>query len=486
MLHDRLILAPASATLALLIAASASAGDRPFTVSILVLEGDNVPGAGQVTAIDAISVNNAGQWLVEVDTNFPDTAFDGAVLSQDGLFVREGDSLALPAGTSVGSFDSVWLSESGNVGWNLFLDGATSSTDSGIFFNTSLVLQEGFVSTAAAFSPGTPYIGFFEARMVVDNQIFVVATVDDPAIASTADRALVWIQRDPEKGSFTELVVAKEGDLLPEISDAVADFGTGQENFAINELGSVLFTASLTGATATNGAIYRDRALVARKGGQSPVEGRTYSNIGTSTRVDFNNASDVVFAASLSGDTASDQIIVRNGAKFIQEGDAAPGAGGDLLTGFNTAPVRIADDGDVVWYGNLTGAAATNQGLWKGEQLLLRKGDLIEGMTLTTIAGTTATGGITEGLAISRDGRHIIFRGVLDADLVGAFLITFDDDSSPADLNGDGTVDGADLGILLGAWGPCLDCPSVPCAADLDGDCTVGGADLGVLLGEWS
>jgi hypothetical protein len=485
MLRTPFALAPAGASLALLIASSAAAGVRPFTLSILVLEGDMVPGVGMVTTVDAISVNNAGQWLVEVDTNFPDAAFDGAVLSQDGVFVREGDPLALPAGASVGSFDSVWLSEGGNVGWNLFLDGLTASTDSGIFFNTDLLLQEGSLSTAEGFSPGTPYIGFFESRMVVDNQIFVVASVDDPAIASSVDRALVWLSYDPVKSNLTELVVAKEGDLLPEIADAVTDFGTGQENFAINELGGVLFTASLTGPTATNGALYRDRALVARKGGDSPVEGRTYTNIGTSTRVDMNNLSDVVFAASLSGDTASDQIIIRNGAKFVQEGDPAPGAGGDLLTGFNTAPVRIADDGDVIWYGNLTGAAANNQGLWKGDQLLLRKGDLIEGMTLTTIAGTTATGGITEGLAISRDGRHIIFRGLLDADLVGAFLITFDEESSPADLNGDGTVDGADLGLLLSTWGPCPDCPFAACAADLNGDCTVDGADLGLLVGEW-
>ena len=27
--------------------------------------------------------------------------------------------------------------------------------------------------------------------------------------------------------------------------------------------------------------------------------------------------------------------------------------------------------------------------------------------------------------------------------------------SGPADLNGDGAVDGQDLGILLGAWGSC-------------------------------
>ncbi len=54
----------------------------------------------------------------------------------------------------------------------------------------------------------------------------------------------------------------------------------------------------------------------------------------------------------------------------------------------------------------------------------------------------------------------------------------------PGDLTGDGTVGGADLGILLSEWGPCDDCHD--CPADLNDDCTVGGADLGILLSNWT
>lgn len=46
------------------------------------------------------------------------------------------------------------------------------------------------------------------------------------------------------------------------------------------------------------------------------------------------------------------------------------------------------------------------------------------------------------------------------------------------DLNGDGQVDGADLGILLGNWG-------TNGVGDLNGDGTVDGADLGALLANW-
>jgi hypothetical protein len=49
-----------------------------------------------------------------------------------------------------------------------------------------------------------------------------------------------------------------------------------------------------------------------------------------------------------------------------------------------------------------------------------------------------------------------------------------------ADLDGDGSVSGSDLGLLLAQWG----C-SGSCSADLDDDGSVGGADLGWLLAQW-
>ncbi|MCA9286406.1 MAG: hypothetical protein KDA22_14365 [Phycisphaerales bacterium] len=50
----------------------------------------------------------------------------------------------------------------------------------------------------------------------------------------------------------------------------------------------------------------------------------------------------------------------------------------------------------------------------------------------------------------------------------------------PGDLNHDESVDGADIGILLGDWGP----GQTNCS-DLNGDGGVDGADLGLLLANW-
>ena len=54
------------------------------------------------------------------------------------------------------------------------------------------------------------------------------------------------------------------------------------------------------------------------------------------------------------------------------------------------------------------------------------------------------------------------------------------------DINNDGRVDGADLGLLIGNWGPCEERPLSDCEADIDGDGRVDGADLGLLMGNWN
>jgi hypothetical protein len=460
-------------SLAATIAAHAFAG---VTITPLVLEGDVIPDVGLVTNINSIAVNDAGDWLVEVDTDGL-AASDVVVIRNGSIAFREGDALRAPAGASISSFDSVYLNADGDTGWNLFLSGPPSNQDSGVFFNGSLVLQEGAISSASAFSANTPYIGFFECRMDDANRIYVVASVDDPAITSTVDRALVRLDYDVNAGSYVETVLAKEGDLPVGASGAITDFGTGPENSAANQVGDLFYSASLSGPTATNAALYIGTDVVATKGDASSIAGRTYTNIGTSTRLDLNDAGDYVFNVTLSGDTASDLAIVRNGVVFAQEGMEPAALPGRQVTSFNSAPIRIDESGRVIWYANLNGDAATNQVILRDGDVVAQKGvTQVNGMTFTSLSGTTATGGITKGLSISPSGNRIIFRAVVDGGTIGAFLAEFDASTSP-DLNGDGVVDAADLAILLGAWGTG--------GADLDGDGTTDASDLAILLGEW-
>jgi len=53
-------------------------------------------------------------------------------------------------------------------------------------------------------------------------------------------------------------------------------------------------------------------------------------------------------------------------------------------------------------------------------------------------------------------------------------------DARPGDLDGSGTVDAGDIGVLLLLFGPCP--PAPPCQGDLDGSGEVDAGDIGVLL----
>jgi hypothetical protein len=58
--------------------------------------------------------------------------------------------------------------------------------------------------------------------------------------------------------------------------------------------------------------------------------------------------------------------------------------------------------------------------------------------------------------------------------------ITPIEEPNPADINGDGKVDGIDLARILGAWG------STAGGGDLNGDGITDGQDLAILLGSWT
>ena len=89
------------------------------------------------------------------------------------------------------------------------------------------------------------------------------------------------------------------------------------------------------------------------------------------------------------------------------------------------------------------------------------------------------------GFAMTEDALTIVGHGLRTTDAVQSpFVLDLRPSrpGCPADLNGDGTVNGDDLGVLLGAWG---DCSSTPCTGDINVDGTVNGDDLGLLLAAW-
>src|SRR5262249_42299509 len=103
-------------------------------------------------------------------------------------------------------------------------------------------------------------------------------------------------------------------------------------------------------------------------------------------------------------------------------------------------------------------------------------------MNLTGIPTALAAGNADLSGPVDLVGVGAETGGGQDAQATGGFITVFiaHPETCPGDANGDGVVDGNDLGILLSSWGRLGENPS-----DFNGDGIVDGADLAVILGNW-
>ena len=465
-----------SMVVAVAVASGGLAGE--IIIEPLVLELDVVDGVGLVSSINNIAVNDNGQWFVEADTDHPDTDADSVLLRDGAIYLREGDPVGAPDGATLDSFDSVTLNNPGDAGFNHFLDGTGGTdNDSGVYWNTVLVYQES--EEAPGLTPGTPFIGFFDVKINGSNQLLLTASVDDPLIDSTVDRALYVLDIDEGGAPVAFTLIAVEGDVLAGQTESVTDFGTGPHESAINDRGDVLFAADLTGDSSMNAVIYLNDVLLAQEGLESPVGGRNWSSL-SSVELDLNASGDHVYSGSLDGDSSSNLLLVRNGEKFRQEGDSLDAIGGvSVFTSFGSGPLEISDSGTVLWYGDWDDANTDiDTGLFLDDELLVQ-----EGVTEIDFLLVDTLRGVEDGYHMSDNGRYIIFEAILEDGREGAFLITLPEADCEGDANGDGVVNPLDSGYVLARFGCPVGTGDPDCdAADQNGDGEVNPLDSGFVL----
>jgi len=422
---------------------TALAGGPVITVALR--EGDPISGGGNVTRIDNVAVNDSGEWLVEADTDLADTNRDQVLVDHTGSVLREDDPLPAPAGARISSFDSINLNANGDSGWNFFLSGTAGTfDDSGIYWNTVLVIQESDTSSATGFSPNTAYRGFFDAKMTDANEIVMVCTVDDPLIPTTVDQAIVRLALDGDGNLISETVVAKEGDVLAGQTELVDTFETDPHGSALNDAGDFLYAADLTGNTVTDGAIYLNAALLAQEGSPSPVPLRNYEIL-LNRGLGLSNPGSHVFKANLDGVTTDDDVLIVDGAVFKQEGGSFAAIAPFQLENFGLAagPVAVDDAGRVVWYGDWNDLNLdVDTGLFVDETLVVQEGvTTIGGVILDVIANGQ------DSFSLSDNGRWLLFEGTLLGGIDGAFLVDLGDVSGVAGDAGAPTRSRLDLAI---------------------------------------
>ena len=125
---------------------------------ILIKEGDVIPGVGNVTAIWNKSVDNDGNTVIQVETDNPDYDLDHAVLVNGVVHLTEGEAMAQPAGSTLDEFNTMQINTSLNHAWWFDLEGTTGPyDDAALYFNTNMLLQQGYPSTAPEFGASSGF-----------------------------------------------------------------------------------------------------------------------------------------------------------------------------------------------------------------------------------------------------------------------------------------------------------------------------------------
>ncbi len=367
----------------LLVALGTPAAPAAQAPEVLLSEGDTVIGLGALAGLGPVFAGDAGTWLAVVDTSFPVTSQDEAILRNGIVTLREGAALLEPAGATIDVFGSLALNDAGHLAQVLELSGPPASADAGVFWNARLVAREGAPLGAAGTHPAAAWLDFSAVGIDSGDALVVAGEIDDPTVGSNREPAIVRIAVDPSGRPRSIDVVAAEGRSLPGLQSPIGSLAIAQHAFAFNEQGRFIVIGKPTVAPA---AILLDGATVlAQEGLPAPIPGRQYRALLTRSEVDLNDFGEYVFSAEAGdegGAATSLFLMVKNGAQFVKEGDVLPALAPAAIGEGVAAPVILTNSGDVFWVAATQGGGAA---FMRNHDAIVRAGDEIGGAVVGAV-----------------------------------------------------------------------------------------------------
>lgn len=440
------------------------------SAGLLVREGDPYPGGGgsvmssSMSLSSGVRISDAGSCLISTSLAGGDvsgSANNAAIVrlqpSEPTAIFRKGDPApGFSDGTTLNP-DAFGLNVNGEFllfPGTLAGDSVTTANDKALF--TSLGAKSGSLRMVCREGdpvPGMPGVNyrstasFTPAPQPINfGGIYFIAELEgDGIIAGVNDRAVFFQQAD---GS--QQILLRRGDAVPGVSSKQAVY------FIMN---------SSSWATSPNGILAFQGLLQAPDG----------SSVDNASFVGFRTPDGLV------------QTICRMG-------DPVPGTDGGTFGQLNgSTSLAVSEAGIVVFQNNVQTAAGSIQHLFAWDELgglrvIAKAGDtLFTGTPANqiTLIGSTGQNGDGGGTGLNPSGVLVIRAGdtVNQIYSIARIDLASNGPQCPGDFNDDGMVDGADLAVLLSAWGVCP--PKGSCEADLNADGEVNGADLAILLGNW-
>ena len=288
----------------------------------------------------------------------------------------------------------------------------------------------------------------------------------------------------------------------------VVEVGPGIYTESLNFGGRAIIVRSTAGAIETVVDPVNGRCFTAsgQKGASARLEGFTLrgGSAGQGGGIYVQSSSPTVANCVIIANSATSQgggVYVESGnPKLInctvsanqgyQSGGALYNVSGQVNGCMISGNTAVLDGGAVWSSGALTlswctleenTASATGGAWYKSSGTAVVQSCQVKNNNALTTGGLWLGGGLTTVLGSTFCGNGVNITGQWVDAGANAFNV-YCAPQCPGDSTGDGLINGLDLGVMLGLWGPCS---GAECIADFTGDGVVSGNDLSFLLASW-
>lgn len=393
----------------------------------LIATGDIVPGLGTVTMLHEVHVNDIGDWVATVSTDQISPPWHTAFVRNGEVVLKPGDILdAAPIWPFTGGFIRA-LDDEGNFAWT-----SASLGLSGLWLDAVPYVLKGEPVVGVGVAPGTILENAAALALESSGAMIVTAQLYG-TLTGLYTQAI--LRATPHGSGVAATPVLVEGAFLPGHPSGIDFFANGEYSITSNAAGNVLYAVRFFDGV---DGVYRDADLLALAGGPSPIPGTAwdsgYELLGRPLAL--NDAGDYAFSGKLSAPVGTNELLVWNGIPFARSGDVLPTIAPYALTAvsgtwFHKAPIRLTQDGRVLWYGAWNDADTTrNEGIFLNHELVVQKGvTQIDGALIQDFPlihgdryfDISPDGSDLYVRALLADGRTGVFEFALEGDAQGIF-----------------------------------------------------------------
>jgi len=364
--------------------------------TVLIKQTDTIIGIGELVSITYVGVTNSQLWAAVVDTSYPDNFLDGALLLNGFVSLREGTTIFNPPGYTLDEWTSVNLTDDANLGMILTIRDVDANTKQGVFWNLVPVGLAGDVIEDPNVGIGTTWDRFDVIKMNTRGDIYVIGDVNNPSVTGAREKTLYHYRVGPQGNVLDQQVVATKGQFIPLLESPVKQFLPVEHSIALNNKGDYIVFVD---GEFTRAVVINFDQIIAQEGQPSPIPNKPWKNLSLS-RVGINDRKEYVHSGGIDSSSNS-YLIVKNGAKFAREGEVIPSLSPAPLGNGSSAPIIIANNGDVFWVARVpTG----NDCFARNYDCLVRQGDFVLGNLVTSVTAAE------NGFAVSPNGRFWVGR----------------------------------------------------------------------------